>query len=445
MKSSTKIWLGVIVVLALLLCVAWVGLGYLFYTSDSTDLLAFLATETPRPTATNTPLPEPSDTPTPESSPTPTEPPADTPTPTRAPIDTPTPLPPFPTPQAIRELDERPLRIGYMANPDDNWDIFIAAEDGSDPQNVSNNDAFDAFASWSPHNERLTWITRRFGEGAEVVVADIEGNKLANVSNQVNSDDFSPAWSPNGQLITFLSTRFRDGEVFISLPDGTAYNLSDNEANDIFFDWSPTCAALQPGDSWEKCTILMGSTRSTERGGFGDEYTLLTINPDGGNLNFVRDSELRADEAIFSPDGSQIAYLKQDRQAETIDLYLYDLDAQTETRLTEDEVIKTNIAWSPDGTHVGYVSIADVAGAEPRPNDIYTVSVPGGEVTLLTDPADHDVINADFKWSPDGSQILFSSLRDGNPEIYRMDADGGNPTNLTNTPRVAELEPFWIE
>ena len=39
-------------------------------------------------------------------------------------------------------------------------------------------------------------------------------------------------------------------------------------------------------------------------------------------------------------------------------------------------------------------------------------------------------------------RIAFTSLRDGNPEIYVMDADGGNQENLTNHPAY-DLEPDW--
>jgi TolB protein len=36
--------------------------------------------------------------------------------------------------------------------------------------------------------------------------------------------------------------------------------------------------------------------------------------------------------------------------------------------------------------------------------------------------------------SPDGQSIVFESSRDGNREIYRMNADGSQQMNLTNHP-----------
>ncbi len=39
-------------------------------------------------------------------------------------------------------------------------------------------------------------------------------------------------------------------------------------------------------------------------------------------------------------------------------------------------------------------------------------------------------------------RIVFTSMRDGNPEIYVMDADGGNQENLTNHPTY-DFHPDW--
>ena len=45
-------------------------------------------------------------------------------------------------------------------------------------------------------------------------------------------------------------------------------------------------------------------------------------------------------------------------------------------------------------------------------------------------------------WSPDGTQIAFTSFRDGSPAIYIMNADGSNQTRLTGDLRLA-WEPDW--
>ena len=45
-------------------------------------------------------------------------------------------------------------------------------------------------------------------------------------------------------------------------------------------------------------------------------------------------------------------------------------------------------------------------------------------------------------WSPDGQWLLFSSTRDGNAEIYIMDKNGEQVTNLTNL-ASQDKEPAW--
>lgn len=50
--------------------------------------------------------------------------------------------------------------------------------------------------------------------------------------------------------------------------------------------------------------------------------------------------------------------------------------------------------------------------------------------------------NENPSWSPDGSKIVFMSDRDGNHEIYSMNADGSGQTRLTNSPGRDEF-PAW--
>jgi Tol biopolymer transport system component len=45
-------------------------------------------------------------------------------------------------------------------------------------------------------------------------------------------------------------------------------------------------------------------------------------------------------------------------------------------------------------------------------------------------------------WSPDGTCIAFSSNRDGNREIYVMNADGSGVARLTHDPAV-DMNAIW--
>ena len=56
--------------------------------------------------------------------------------------------------------------------------------------------------------------------------------------------------------------------------------------------------------------------------------------------------------------------------------------------------------------------------------DIFRADPDGSNLVRLTDAPGYD---AEGSYSPDGKQIIFTSFRDGNAEIYIMDADGEPP------------------
>lgn len=72
--------------------------------------------------------------------------------------------------------------------------------------------------------------------------------------------------------------------------------------------------------------------------------------------------------------------------------------------------------------------------------EIYIMDADGSNQTPLTQNNDFDYWPV---WSPDASKIAFYSDRDGNNEIYVMDANGDNQTPLNHT-NAGEYYPAWF-
>jgi serine/threonine-protein kinase len=107
-------------------------------------------------------------------------------------------------------------------------------------------------------------------------------------------------------------------------------------------------------------------------------------------------------------------------------------DAQLRQITSGNQTIESGYA-SYDGKWLAYDS--NINGNV----DIFKIPAEGGEPQQLT----HNSID-DFSagWSPDGTQIVFHSVDKGNRDLYTMDANGGNLTPLVATPSE-ELAGVW--
>lgn len=175
---------------------------------------------------------------------------------------------------------------------------------------------------------------------------------------------------------------------------------------------------------------------------------IFVINADGSDRHRLLDwPDSHEWGATWSPDGKNIAFTTEKDGNYQIYVTPFEGDGEP-VNLMQDDRFYTYPDWSPDGQWLVFVS--DRSGNW----DIWKMDVQAcldarragqeGEVDacqpqqLTTNPDD------DFfpRWSPDGSQIAFSSRRNGDRDIYIMDANGDNVTRITTTPGN-DSNPIW--
>jgi len=136
----------------------------------------------------------------------------------------------------------------------------------------------------------------------------------------------------------------------------------------------------------------------------------------------------------FSPDGAQIAFVStRDGNPE---IYVSNVDGSEPRRLTNAPGVEDGPVWSSDGERIYFVAVEPGGRAQ-----VHVMNADGTGRRALTQAADGT--NFQPAVSPDGSTIAFTSTRDGNYEIYLMDADGGNVRNVSQSPGK-ESVPQWF-
>lgn len=157
-----------------------------------------------------------------------------------------------------------------------------------------------------------------------------------------------------------------------------------------------------------------------EKDPFGSRLEILDVA--SGHRQIIYSTEDVFEAPNWMRDGKSLIFNSKGR------LYRFDLEKKTLSLIETGDIVRNNNdhVLSFDGN---MLAISSHTGKENL-SMVYTVPVQGGQPKRIT-PTGPSYLHG---WSPDGKFVVYTGLRNGAFDIYRIPVEGGEETQLTNVP-----------
>lgn len=169
-------------------------------------------------------------------------------------------------------------------------------------------------------------------------------------------------------------------------------------------------------------------------------FEIFTMSVDGFDIKQVTNNALGIaqqpesnevnESPIFSPDGQDIVYVSN--KSGDLDIFIAGRTGTTPTDLTQNDAAQDrDPAFSPEGNTIVFSSNFNNPSVNNLDGDfeLFRMDRDGSNLSQLTFNTTHDL---DPTFSPDGSKIAFVSNNGTNTDIFVMNSDGTNPIQVTS-------------
>jgi len=218
--------------------------------------------------------------------------------------------------------------------------------------------------------------------------------------------------SPDGSKMVLTVHDGKTGRVVIANADGSSPEYVNPKLGYIYM------ARLSPTHDR---VVYSGPAKG---------YRLLLTTLTDGNTTELTPDHPESFVPQFTPDGKTVIFVRRDG-----DVYRVDADGKNFKRLTEgNRYVEFKLSSkdshgstdgpdiSPDGKQIAFMALRDGV-----PN-VFVVDIDGGNKRQITS---RKVPCGRVRWSPDGKQLSFVSFEGKHPQLFVIPASGGEPLQLT--------------
>jgi Tol biopolymer transport system component len=292
-------------------------------------------------------------------------------------------------------------------------DLYVQFIGAVDPLQLTHTrTGFICCTAWSPDGRQIAF-GRCYDNGGGVFVVPALGGperRLTDVACLYGLAGF-PQWTADGKSLVLADRCTPEapvGIVLFSLTTGEKRCLHTPPANDS----GDTSLELSP----DKKTVAFVRSPTAQ---VSDIYT---VSLTGENLRQLTHETGNIWALMWSTDGKRIAFLSDRRGLPRV----WKISA-TGGAIQPEVVYPTTGALSRDGRRLAYIG-DDYYAATIWRADFPSAGAPAISRKRIIASAS---LNDGTHLSPDETQIVFQSYRSGNEEIWKSNADGSNPRQLT--------------
>jgi Tol biopolymer transport system component len=316
--------------------------------------------------------------------------------------------------------------IAFFAYTDGGYDIWSMRADGTGQHKLTWGPFDDREPAWSHDGTRVAFSSDRsdsLGGNYNIWVIDIRTGELKQVTSNP-AEDYMPSWSPDDKEIAFASSR--GGVWAVNVSSGAERQVATPAGRVDAPSWGPggDLVYYAYDAAKERSTLETNGTALT---GSEDAAPFRVSWASATDFFYVSDGKIRkrslkgseAQTVAFSAavPVTRVQYTRRKR------------NFQSTTPRPALGIVRPVI--SPDGTKIAFAAL----------NDIYVMDVGGKPSNITKDRA----LDTDPAWSPDGSQLVYSSDKGGNQlQLWIRDMRTGQNhqvTHLSTQPLGAAWSP----